>query len=168
MDEALNYVDKIPSFHIIKKGLSCPCGSRKDKLYDTNSSFASHTKTKFHQKWITSLNVKIENENENEKLVDTVPNEEKDMTIAIEQPTLSPAERHYLNVKKAVKKYQSNNRDACRERSKKWTDNLKTDPEKYRKYLEEKREYMNKARQKKKDAIVCREDPVISYIYVSI
>lgn len=76
MDEAGNYIDKIPSFHIIKKGLLCPCGSRKDKLYDTNSTFAAHIKTKTHQKWITSLNCnKINYYMENEKLVDTIQNQ---------------------------------------------------------------------------------------------
>jgi len=76
MDEAGNYVDKIPSFHIIKKGLLCPCGSRKDKSYDTNSTFSAHIKTKTHQKWITSLNLnKINYYIENEKLVDTIQNQ---------------------------------------------------------------------------------------------
>jgi hypothetical protein len=76
MDEAGNYVDKIPSFHIIKKGLLCPCGSRKDKSYDTNSTFSAHIKTKTHQKWITSLNLnKINYYMENEKLVDTIQNQ---------------------------------------------------------------------------------------------
>jgi len=76
MDEAGNYIDKIPSFHIIKKGLLCPCGSRKDKSYDTHSIFSAHTKTKTHQKWITSLNYnKINYYIENEKLVDTIQNQ---------------------------------------------------------------------------------------------
>ena len=76
MDEAGNYVDKIPSFHIIKKGLLCPCGSRKDKSYETNSTFSAHIKTKTHQKWITSLNLnKINYYMENEKLVDTIQNQ---------------------------------------------------------------------------------------------
>jgi len=48
-----NYIDNIP---IIKHGLFCPCGSRKDKTYDNGSKFASHVKTKAHQKWITMLN----------------------------------------------------------------------------------------------------------------
>jgi hypothetical protein len=77
----------------------------------------------------------------------------------MEQPTLSPADRHYQNVKKAVKKYQSNNRDACRQRSKQWVDNLKNDPEKYRQYLDEKREYMRKARLTKKETTtVCTDE----------
>jgi hypothetical protein len=62
MDESGNYVDKIPEFHIIKKGLWCPCGSRNNKLYDNYITFPAHIKSKTHQKWITSLNVKIENE----------------------------------------------------------------------------------------------------------
>ena len=51
------YVDKVPPFNYIKKGLVCPCGSRKDKLYETHSAFLTHTKTKAHQKWIEGLNL---------------------------------------------------------------------------------------------------------------
>lgn len=50
------YVDKVPPFNYIKKGLSCPCGSRKDKIYETHSVFVAHTKTKTHQKWLEMLN----------------------------------------------------------------------------------------------------------------
>ena len=34
----------------------CPCGSRKDKVYNDNSKFTTHMKTKVHQKWLESLN----------------------------------------------------------------------------------------------------------------
>ena len=51
------YVDKVPPFNYIKKGLMCPCGSRKDKLYESHSVFVSHTKTKTHQNWIEMLNL---------------------------------------------------------------------------------------------------------------
>ena len=50
------YVDKVPPFNYIKKGLSCPCGSRKDKIYETHSVFVAHTKTKTHQKWLEMIN----------------------------------------------------------------------------------------------------------------
>lgn len=51
------YVDKVPPFNYIKKGLVCPCGSRKDKIYESHSVFVAHTKTKAHQKWLESLNL---------------------------------------------------------------------------------------------------------------
>jgi len=41
INESGNYVDKVPSFHVVKKGLYCLCGSRKDKLYDNYNSFYS-------------------------------------------------------------------------------------------------------------------------------
>jgi hypothetical protein len=53
VDSAGNYIDNIP---IIKNGLFCPCGSRKDKTYENTSKFASHIKSKSHQKWLTILN----------------------------------------------------------------------------------------------------------------
>ena len=55
------YVDKVPPFNYIKKGLVCPCGSRKDKLYESHSVFVSHTKTKTHQKWLEMLNLNKSN-----------------------------------------------------------------------------------------------------------
>ena len=68
IDENGNYIDKIPSFHIIKKGLYCHCGSRKDKIYDSTATFSAHTKTKIHQKWLAyvnqnKLNYYVESEN---------------------------------------------------------------------------------------------------------
>ena len=48
-----NYIDYIP---IIINGLFCPCGTRKDKTYEKSSKFATHIKTKCHQKWLTMLN----------------------------------------------------------------------------------------------------------------
>jgi inner membrane protein involved in colicin E2 resistance len=56
IDDKGNYVDRIPSFNIIKKGLYCPCGARKDKIYETHSVFSSHIKTKAHQSWLVTLN----------------------------------------------------------------------------------------------------------------
>ena len=53
LDEAGNYVDHIPT---MKHGLFCPCGSRKEKAYDTASKFSTHIKTKTHQKWLVHLN----------------------------------------------------------------------------------------------------------------
>ena len=48
-----NYIDNIP---IIKNGLFCPCGTRKDKTYENTTKFASHIKSKSHQKWLIILN----------------------------------------------------------------------------------------------------------------
>ena len=67
VDDCGNYVDKIPSFNNLVHGLRCPCGSRKDKTYDTHMSFTSHIKTKTHQKWLGDLtlnktNYYVENE----------------------------------------------------------------------------------------------------------
>ena len=70
------YIDKIPSFHIYKNGLRCPCGSRKDKTYDCASYFNSHIKTKTHQKWLENINANKTNYYiENIKLLDTINNQ---------------------------------------------------------------------------------------------
>jgi hypothetical protein len=61
IDDKGSYIDKVPPFNFIKKGLVCPCGTRKDKVYEGHSVFVSHTKTKAHQKWIESLNLNRSN-----------------------------------------------------------------------------------------------------------
>ena len=76
VDESGNYIDKIPAFNMIKKGLMCPCGSRKDKSYDTSSKFSVHIKSKSHQKWLSNLTAnKVNYYVENEKLMETIKNQ---------------------------------------------------------------------------------------------
>lgn len=53
IDEQGNYIDKVP---LIRHGIYCPCGSRKDKAYDSASKFNTHVKSKVHQKWLAVLN----------------------------------------------------------------------------------------------------------------
>jgi len=56
---------------------------------------------------------------------------------------LSPAEKHYQAVKKAVSKYQKdpNNKEKNHEKCKKYNDKIKSDPERYKEFLEKKRQY---------------------------
>ena len=76
IDDQGNYIDKIPSFHIIKKGLLCPCFSRKDKVYDNYASFSLHIKTKKHMKWLETVNLNKANYyTENIKLNETINNQ---------------------------------------------------------------------------------------------
>ena len=53
VDENGNYIDNIP---IIKNGIACICGSRKDKIYSNTASFSAHIKTQRHQKWLSDFN----------------------------------------------------------------------------------------------------------------
>jgi hypothetical protein len=72
VDEHGNYVDNV----LCKKGLICPCGSRKDKVYETQSVFSAHTKTKTHQRWLADLNANRANFYvENEKLKELIQNQ---------------------------------------------------------------------------------------------
>jgi hypothetical protein len=81
IDKDGNYIDKIPSTANMKLGLRCPCGCRKDKVYETPSVFSSHIKTKSHQKWLADLNLNKANYYvENEKLRETIYNQK--MVIA--------------------------------------------------------------------------------------
>jgi hypothetical protein len=67
IDDLGNYIDKIPRFSTIKHGIRCPCGSRRDKIYETHSVFSQHIKSKAHQTWLSNMNLNkanyyIENE----------------------------------------------------------------------------------------------------------
>ena len=76
IDDKGNYIDKIPSFNIIKKGLLCSCGARKDKTYETHAIFSAHVKTKAHQSWLITLNFNKANFYiENQKLTDYLEND---------------------------------------------------------------------------------------------
>lgn len=71
-----NYIDNIACFNNTKHGLRCPCGSRKDKVYTTYSTFSTHVRTNCHQKWLANLNLNKANYYvENEHLKSTVQNQ---------------------------------------------------------------------------------------------
>jgi len=76
IDEMGNYIDKTPHINTLKNGIRCPCGTRKDKVYETNSVFSAHMKTKTHQKWLSELNFNKANYYiENEKQKETIQNQ---------------------------------------------------------------------------------------------
>ena len=75
IDDAGNYVDRVPSFktQALANGLRCPCGTRKDKIYSSAQLFTSHCKSKTHEKWVHDLNANKSNLfTENQKLRDIV------------------------------------------------------------------------------------------------
>jgi hypothetical protein len=76
IDEHGNYIDKVPPSSVFKNGLRCPCGSRKDKVYESYTLFATHIKSKCHQKWLDNVNLNKANYYiENENLKETVWNQ---------------------------------------------------------------------------------------------
>jgi hypothetical protein len=56
VDDNGNYIDFLPPSSKFKNGLRCPCGARKDHIFDSRQSFCSHIKTKTHLKWLADLN----------------------------------------------------------------------------------------------------------------
>jgi hypothetical protein len=56
VDDAGAFVDCVPSFATLPRGIRCPCGARKDKVYYSRPVFLDHTKTKHHQVWLANLN----------------------------------------------------------------------------------------------------------------
>jgi len=55
-DSGGNYEDFLPPSSKFKNGLRCPCGARKDHIFDSRQSFSSHIKSKTHLKWLSDLN----------------------------------------------------------------------------------------------------------------
>lgn len=71
-----DYSDYLPTGSKFKNGLRCPCGTRKEHIFDTRVSFSGHIKTKTHQKWISDLNAnKMNYFTENIKLNETISNQ---------------------------------------------------------------------------------------------
>jgi len=89
VDDDGNYVDFLPSSSKFKNGLRCPCGARKDHVFDSRQSFCLHIKTKTHLKWLSVLNTnKMNYFTECEKLKEIVTSQkliisrlEKDINI---------------------------------------------------------------------------------------
>jgi len=53
VDDHGNYIDNIP---VIDHGIKCPCGSRKDGMFETRTKFSLHCKTAVHKKWLDMMN----------------------------------------------------------------------------------------------------------------
>lgn len=51
-----NYVDYLPPSSKFASGMRCPCGARKEHVFNTHQAFAIHCKSKTHQKWIEHMN----------------------------------------------------------------------------------------------------------------
>jgi len=50
------YNDNVPTLSMIRNGIICPCGTRKDNIFKKVAAFSIHIKTKTHQKWLDTLN----------------------------------------------------------------------------------------------------------------
>lgn len=70
------YSDYLSSSSRFKNGLRCPCGTRKEHIFDNRQSFNVHIKSKTHIKWLADLNSnKMNHYTENIKLNDTISNQ---------------------------------------------------------------------------------------------
>jgi len=91
-----NYSDYLPPSSKFKNGLRCPCGARKDHIFDTRQSFSGHIKTKTHLKWVSDLNSnKMNYFTECEKLKELVNSQkliiaqkDKDISVLMKEITI--------------------------------------------------------------------------------
>jgi hypothetical protein len=89
-----NYYDYLPSSNKFKNGLRCPCGARKEHIFDSRQSFSAHIKTKTHQKWLSDINLnKMNFFTECEKLKDV---------ISSQKIIISQMEKELIYLKKEV------------------------------------------------------------------
>ena len=73
LSESGKYEDCVPRFGGQITGYYCSCGSRKDKVYASDSILSTHLKTKTHLKWIETLNLNRANHFvENQKMKETI------------------------------------------------------------------------------------------------
>lgn len=67
------YIDYIPNKCIIKNGIKCLCGSRKNQTFYSTSSFKTHLTCQKHRDWIKMKNLEPQNDlktiNEHEKTI---------------------------------------------------------------------------------------------------
>ena len=76
IDNGGDYSDYLPTSSKFKNGLRCPCGTRKEHVFDNRQSFSGHVKTKTHQKWLSDLNTnKMNYFTENIRLHETISNQ---------------------------------------------------------------------------------------------
>ena len=55
VDDNGTYVDSIPP--LMKNGIKCLCGSRKDHIFKTPATLKKHFSTEKHQMWLRKLNL---------------------------------------------------------------------------------------------------------------
>lgn len=105
-----NYSDYLPPSSKFKTGLRCPCGARKDHVFDSRPSFNIHIKTKTHQKWLVDLNTnKMNFYTECEKLKEVV-NSQKIIIAKMENElTLKIKTIDYLSQQLMTKDTGTNN-----------------------------------------------------------
>ena len=58
VDDNGTYIDSIP---LIKNGIKCVCGSRKDHIFNTPATLKKHFSTEKHQIWLRKLNLEKAN-----------------------------------------------------------------------------------------------------------
>jgi len=88
----------------MKNGLYCPCGSRKDHIYDTAAKFNSHIKTKIHQKWLAVLNANKANYYvETLKMKELIDNQQKIIQKLETQLMSKSATIDYLTIQLGAK-----------------------------------------------------------------
>jgi hypothetical protein len=84
-----DYVDYLPPSSKFANGLRCPCGSRKDHVFDSRASFSMHCKSKTHIKWLQDLNAnKMNYYTEYEKLKEVV-NSQKIIIAKLEKEIIT-------------------------------------------------------------------------------
>jgi hypothetical protein len=107
IDNQGTYVDYIPSSFQMKNGIRCMCGSRKDKIYNSSSTFITHTKSQHHKSWIEHLN--------NNKMNYYKENREMKELIRNQKIIIGNYEKEILSLKAVIEHLENRERDQRKE-----------------------------------------------------
>ena len=93
-DDHATYVDYVPSQCVMKNGLKCVCGSRKEQIFYKPSSFKVHLKCQKHKDWLKMKNIAPQND------IKTIHELEK--TIKNQQIIIHEKEREIVVLKNKI------------------------------------------------------------------
>ena len=61
-DDHGTYIDFVPSICILKYGIRCACGSRKDQTFYSTAPFKKHLQCQKHKAWLKMKNLEPQND----------------------------------------------------------------------------------------------------------
>ena len=61
-DDQGKYIDFVPSLCLLKHGIKCVCGSRKDQTFYATGPFKKHLQCQKHKAWLKMKNLEPQND----------------------------------------------------------------------------------------------------------
>ena len=85
VDDNGTYINHLPSKEIVRLGVRCPCGSRKNMIFKNTSNLNKHFDCEKHKSWLKNLNLnKLNHYNELIKTKEII-DQQKEQLIKLKQ-----------------------------------------------------------------------------------